>query len=132
MTNTNDIRSQNPSVISLSDKFELFTKHWTPKVLASCNDQLVKIAKVSGEFVWHKHDGQDELFLVVKGRLIIDLQNEKSLHLNEGEMTVIPKGMEHRPRTHGGETWILMVEPPETHNTGQHKNERSVERPEWI
>ena len=132
MTNTNDIRSQNPSVISLSDKFELFTKHWTPKVLASCNDQLVKIAKVSGEFVWHKHDGQDELFLVVKGRLIIDLQNEKSLHLNEGEMTVIPKGMEHRPRTDGGETWILMVEPPETHNTGQHKNERSAERPEWI
>ena len=132
MTPSKDLPGESPSVINLSHKFDLFTKHWTPKILASCNNQLVKIAKVKGDFVWHKHDLQDELFLVVKGKLMIDLREDRSLQLNEGDMTVIPKGMEHRPRTDGGETWILMVEPPETHNTGQHNNELSVERPEWI
>ena len=122
----------NPSVIKLSDKFELFTQQWTPKILASCNNQLVKIAKVSGEFVWHKHEGQDELFLVVKGKLTIDLPENESISLNEGDITVIPKGMEHRPRTEGEEVWILMIEPPETLNTGQHINERSISNPDWI
>ena len=101
-------------------------------MLASCNNQLVKIAKVSGDFVWHKHDNQDELFYVFKGQLRIDLPNDQTVTLNEGEMIVIPKGMEHRPRTNGIETWILMIEPPDTLNTGQHINEKSVENPEWI
>ena len=132
MTSSTDHNNQNPSVISINDKFELFSQHWTPKILATCNNQQVKIAKVSGDFVWHTHEDQDELFLVVKGKLWIDLPESRSLCLNEGDITVIPKGMEHRPRTEGEETWILMVEPPETHNTGQHNNELSITSPEWI
>ena len=132
MSHIRDKKNENPAVISLSDKFDLFTEQWTPKILASCNNQLVKIAKVNGDFVWHKHEGQDELFLVVKGKLIIDLPEDQSLSLNEGDMTVIPKGMDHRPRTNGDEAWILMVEPPETLNTGQHNNEMSISNPDWI
>ncbi len=132
MTSSTDHNKQNPSVISINKKFDLFSEHWTPKILAECNNQLVKIAKVSGDFVWHKHDDQDELFLVVKGQLIIDLPESRSLCLNEGDMTVIPKEMDHRPRTDGVETWILMVEPPETLNTGQYHNEMSVANPDWI
>ena len=123
---------QSPVGINLNQKYGLFSEHWTPKILSSVNNQLVKIAKVNGEFVWHKHDDQDELFLVIKGTLIIDLESDTSLVLNVGEMTVIPKGMEHRPRTDDGEAWILMIEPPETHNTGQHSNEMSVDDIDWI
>ena len=120
------------NVIHLKEKFGLFNEHWSPKNIAVCNKQLVKIAKVKGDFIWHKHANEDELFFVVKGTLYIDLKNGEVLKLAEGDMTVIPKGLEHRPRTDGSECWIMMVEPPETLNTGDQRNERTRHDIEWI
>ena len=124
-------KTHRPEVIRLNDKFSKFQEHWTPKNLTSCNGQLVKIAKVQGEFIWHKHDNEDELFMVIRGSLTIDIKEGASLILKEGDLTVIPKGMEHRPHA-DSECWILMVEPPETLNTGEHRNELSVDDIEWI
>jgi mannose-6-phosphate isomerase-like protein (cupin superfamily) len=103
--------------IRLKEKYALFDEHWTPHIIGECNGQFVKIAKVKGKFVWHDHQGEDELFYVVKGQLIIDLENH-SIELNEGEMTIIPKGVKHRPRTEGKETWIMLMEPKSTKHTG--------------
>ncbi|MEQ8323225.1 MAG: cupin domain-containing protein [Vicingaceae bacterium] len=118
--------------INLREKFQIFNEKWTPKNIAACNGQLVKIAKVSGEFIWHSHAEEDELFLVIKGHLIIELEGKKEIHLQEGEMTVIPKGTEHKPRTEESECWIMMIEPDSTRNTGQHLNDFSKPDLEWI
>ena len=106
--------------INLIDKFSLFSDHWSPKIIAEMNDQFVKIAKVKGEFVWHDHAKEDELFFVVKGTLYIDLKNEETIVLNEGNMTVIPSRTEHRPYTKNNEeVWIMLLEPKSTQHTGQ-------------
>ncbi len=108
-------------VINLKEKYSLFSDKWSPRIIAECNDQLVKIAKVEGEFVWHHHEEEDELFYVVKGKLYIDLKDD-TLELNEGEMTVIPKGVEHRPHCEE-ETWIMLFEPKSTLHTGNTESE---------
>ena len=116
-------------VINLAEKFNLFTEHWQPKITAELNDAYVKIAKVQGEFVWHHHENEDELFFVVKGTLTIKLHGE-DLAIHEGEFVVIPKGVEHVPVAEE-ECWIMMLEPKTTSNTGNVTNERTVEA-EWI
>lgn len=95
--------------------------YWSPAILASLNGQDVRIAKLKGEFPWHQHDNEDELFFVVKGNLLIDLEGE-ILNLNEGELAVIPKGTQHRPRAIE-EVHILLFEPSSTLNTGNISNE---------
>lgn len=108
--------------ISLSEKFKLFSDHWSPRIIAECNEQLVKIAKVSGQFVWHDHKDEDELFFVVKGTLFIDLE-DKTLELNAGDLTVIPKGVRHRPWTKSKEVRIMLFEPKTTKHTGESVSE---------
>jgi mannose-6-phosphate isomerase-like protein (cupin superfamily) len=103
-------------VINLNEKFNLFNEHWTPKLLGELNGQSVKIAKVKGEFVWHNHKNEDELFFIIKGTLKIELQDE-TLTLNEGEMTIIPRGVEHRPVA-VEEVWLMLFEPSDTKHTG--------------
>lgn len=95
--------------------------YWSPAILASLNGQDVRIAKLKGEFPWHQHDKEDELFFVIKGHLLIDLEG-KTLELNEGELVVIPKGTQHRPRALE-EVHILLFEPSSTLNTGNTNNE---------
>lgn len=102
--------------VNLKDKFELFTEHWSPKIVGELNQQLVKIVKVQGEFVMHKHDNEDELFFVIEGCLFIELK-DKTLELNPGEFVIIPKGVEHKPFANI-ETSIMMFEPKTTLNTG--------------
>ena len=104
-------------VIDLEEKFALFGDHWSPRIVSESNGQQIKLAKVKGEFVWHDHKDEDELFFVVKGKLFIDLE-DKTLELNEGQMTVIPRGVTHRPRTGGEECWIMLIEPTSTKHTG--------------
>jgi mannose-6-phosphate isomerase-like protein (cupin superfamily) len=116
-------------VINLIEKFGLFTERWHPKIAGELNDSYVKLAKVQGEFVWHHHENEDELFFVVKGTLIIKLR-DKDLTIREGEFTIIPKGVEHMPVA-DEEVWIMMLEPKTTSNTGNVENERTVEA-EWI
>jgi len=120
------------SKINLDEKFALFNQQWTPKVIAESNNQLVKIAKGSGELVWHKHDNEDELFIVFKGQLTLQLRAENII-LNPGEMYVIPKGVEHCPKAQP-DTHFMMIEPASTAHTGSTVSDRTVssQQQEWI
>ena len=117
------------TTVDLRAKLDLIQEYWKPKIVAELNDSYVKLVKFRGEFVWHHHDREDELFQVLKGRLRIDLP-DGPLHLREGELAVIPRGMEHRPVA-GEEVHVLLLEPKTTVNTGQVRNDRTVEA-EWI
>ena len=111
--------------ITLLKKFDLIKDYWNPHIVAFVNGFPVKLAKLKGEFIWHKHDNEDQLFYVVKGKLYILLE-DKTLELNEGELAVVPKGVDHLPKTNPGEeAWIMLFEPPETVNTGNLENERT-------
>jgi len=116
-------------VVNLADKFGLFQEHWRPKIVGALNDSYVKLVKLKGEFVWHRHESEDELFLVIKGRLVIRLR-DRDLTIGEGEFVVIPRGVEHLPVAEG-EVHVLLIEPQTTLNTGDVRSERTVEA-EWI
>lgn len=116
--------------ISLSEKLALFNDYWSPKIVGEINDSHVKLVKLKGEFVWHHHENEDELFLVVKGRLLIKLR-DGDVTLEEGEMVIIPRGVEHMPVAEE-ETHVLLLEPKSTINTGNAGGERTVSAPAWI
>ncbi|MGE5673488.1 MAG: cupin domain-containing protein [Mycobacterium leprae] len=116
--------------VNLAAKFALFQDHWSPKIVGEVNDAHVKLAKLQGEFVWHKHDAEDELFLVVKGSLAIRLRDGE-IYLKEGEFAIVPKGVEHLPVAHE-EAHVLFLEPKSTLNTGDVENERTVKELERI
>ena len=116
--------------VNLADKFALFSEHWSPKVVGELNGQEVKLAKLQGEFIWHRHDEADELFLVHKGSIKIELRDE-TVTLAEGEFFIVPRGIEHKPVA-DSEAEVLLFEPKSTLNTGQHKSERTVMNPEAI
>jgi mannose-6-phosphate isomerase-like protein (cupin superfamily) len=115
--------------INIAQKFQLFQETWNPKIVGELNDSYVKLAKLKGEFVWHQHEEEDELFLVMHGRLLIKLR-QQDLWLNEGEFAIIPKGVEHCPVAEE-EVHVMLLEPKSTINTGDVKNERTVES-QWI
>jgi mannose-6-phosphate isomerase-like protein (cupin superfamily) len=116
--------------INLAQKFSLFQDHWKPRIAGELNGQYIKLVKVKGEFVWHSHENEDELFLVVKGRLLIKLRDQ-DIQLEEGELVVIPRGVEHMPVAEE-EVHMLLLEPKSTLNTGDVQNERTVTDEEWI
>jgi len=116
--------------INIRDKFSKFSEHWSPKIIAQMNDFHFKLAKVQGEFVWHDHPETDEVFLVIQGKLEIHLRDGKVL-LNEGELYVVPKGVEHKPFAEE-ECHILLVEPAGTINTGRVVAEKTAPNPIWI
>ena len=107
----------NAGVVNLSDKLALFSEHWSPKVVARLNDYEIKVVKLQGEFVWHSHDDTDELFLVVDGRLTIQLR-DGDVTIGPGELYVVPKGVEHCPITEG-EVSAMLIEPVGVVNTGE-------------
>ena len=115
--------------VDLHAKLDLIREYWKPKIVAELNDSYVKLVKFKGEFVWHHHDREDELFQVLKGRLRIDLR-DGVFHLREGELVVIPRGTEHRPVA-DAEVHLLLLEPKTTVNTGEARSERTVTA-EWI
>jgi mannose-6-phosphate isomerase-like protein (cupin superfamily) len=110
--------------VTLSEAFEGFDEQWAPRVAAELNGQAVKLAKVEGEFVWHSHEDADELFLVVSGELDIEFRDREAATLEEGELLVVPAGVEHRPVA-DEEAEILLFEPAETRNTGDVETERT-------
>ena len=116
--------------VKLSAKFDLFDEHWSPKVVGEINDSHVKLAKLKGEFVWHQHEEEDEMFLVVKGRLQIKLR-DGDIFLEEGEFVIIPRGVEHLPIAEE-EAHVMLLEPKSTLNTGNLRNERTVTHLEQI
>ena len=119
-----------PEKITLSDKFAAFDTYWDPKVVGELNGQHVRLAKLKGEFVWHSHEHEDELFLVVQGQLRIEFRDGK-VELGPGEMVIVPRGVEHRPVA-DQEAHVLLFEPAATRNTGEHVNERTVSTLERI
>ncbi|UCC41212.1 MAG: cupin domain-containing protein [Candidatus Aminicenantes bacterium] len=116
--------------INLNKKFSLFNEYWTPKIIGELNEQYVKLAKAKGEFIWHKHDDEDELFLVIKGSLTIQLRN-RDIQLKKGEIFIVPKGLEHKPVALE-EVHVLLFEPKATKHTGDVKSEITVEDQEWV
>jgi mannose-6-phosphate isomerase-like protein (cupin superfamily) len=116
--------------INLRDKLARFDSHWDPKIIGELNGQHVKLVKLEGEFVWHRHDAENELFLVVHGRF--DMQfRDRVLSLDEGELIIVPRGVEHRPVAKR-EAHVLLFEPAATLNTGNVVTDRTVARPERI
>lgn len=109
--------------VNLSEKFSQIQEHWSPKVAGRLNGQAVKLAKIKGEFIWHHHEEEDEMFLVVKGQLKMEFR-DKTVLVNEGEFIIIPKGVEHRPVAEE-EAHIILFEPEGTLNTGNLENERT-------
>ena len=110
--------------INLKQKFKLFNDHWNPKIITELNGQNVKLAKVKGDFVWHNHETEDELFFVYKGTLTIEFR-DKEVKLNEGEMIVVPKGVDHKPRAEE-EVWLMLFEPNNILHTGEVKSKLTV------
>jgi len=102
--------------VNLLEKFSLFSDHWSPKIAGELNGQQVKLVKFEGEFVWHKHDNEDELFCVVKGSFDMHFR-DKIVTLNEGEFLIVPRGVEHKPVAEK-EVWVMLFEPATTINTG--------------
>lgn len=117
--------------LNIIEKFSLFSETWTPKIIGELNGQYVKLAKVKDEFVWHSHQHEDELFMIFKGTLYMDF-HDKTEVVKEGEMIIVPKGVEHNPRTNGEEVWVLLFEPKETGHTGNIVHERTVHNLKWI
>jgi mannose-6-phosphate isomerase-like protein (cupin superfamily) len=111
--------------VNLIEKFGLFSEQWKPKIVGELNGQQVKLVRFQGPFVWHHHDDEDELFLVVKGRFRMELR-DRSILLEEGEFLVVPRGVEHCPVA-DAEAWVLLFEPATTLNTGDVQNELTQE-----
>lgn len=107
--------------INIQQKLGLFNDHWSPRIIGELNGQHVKLAKVKGEFVWHDHKDEDELFFIVKGKLKIEFR-DKTVELSEGEMLIIPKGVEHKPVA-DDEVWLMLFEPAATKHTGEVESE---------
>ena len=116
--------------VNLQEKFRKFSTHWSPKIIAQMNDYHFKLAKVQGEFVWHNHPETDEVFLIVKGQLDIHFR-DGLVTLKEGELYVVPKGVEHKPAA-ADECHILLVEPAGTVNTGDVVSEKTAPKDVWI
>ena len=116
--------------VTLKDKFALFDEFWSPKIVGELNGQHVKLAKAKGEFDWHRHDSEDEMFLVIHGRMNIELR-DRSIELAAGEFLIVPRGIEHRP-TADEECHVLVFEPVGTLNTGNVRTEKTVDAPERL
>jgi mannose-6-phosphate isomerase-like protein (cupin superfamily) len=117
------------NIVNLAEKFASFGDYWSPKVVGEVNDSLVKLVKLSGEFLWHHHEQEDELFLVVRGKLrmkVRDNDGEREIKLNPGEFVIVPRGTEHLPIA-DEEVHVLLLEPKSTLNTGNVVNERTIE-----
>ena len=110
--------------VNLAAKFRLFDEYWSPKIVGELNDAYVKLVKVKGEFVWHHHETEDELFFVVKGRLQLKFR-DRDVWVEEGEFVIVPRGVEHLPVA-AEETHVMLLEPKSTLNTGNVRNERTV------
>ncbi len=111
-------------VVNLRDKFAKFTDHWRSRVVGELNDTFVKLVKIKGEFIWHHHEEEDELFFIAKGRLLMKFR-DRDVWINEGEFLIVPRGVEHCPVA-PEEVHVMLIEPKSTVNTGNVVSERTV------
>lgn len=115
--------------VNLAEKFALFHEHWRPRIVGELNESYVKLVKLKGEFIWHHHEQEDELFLVIKGRLLMQFR-DREVWIEEGEFLIVPKGVEHRPVAEE-EVHVVLLEPKTTLNTGNVTNERTIDA-QWL
>lgn len=106
-----------PAKVNLAEKFAQFDEHWAPKIIARYNDNEVRLVKTSGEWVWHKHDETDEMFLIVSGQFDMDFR-DGTVTVGPGELLIVPRGTEHRPAARRGEVSLILLDPEGTPNTG--------------
>ena len=118
--------------INIMNKFTLFNEEWTPKIIGELNGQYIKVCKLKDDFVWHSHKNEDELFMVFKGILFIDFRDGRTVQVKEGEVLIVPKGVEHRPHTNGNIVFNLLFEPKTTLHTGDVETDMTVKEFEWI
>ena len=116
--------------INLKEKLSKFSDHWSPKVIAEMNDYQFKLVKIQGEFIWHNHEDTDETFIVIEGEMKIEFENE-TLQMNEGDMFVVPKGVEHKPWAEN-ECKVMIIEPRGVLNTGNSKGDLTASNDVWI
>ena len=116
--------------INLKDKLSMFSEHWSPKVIAEMNDYQFKLVKIQGDFVWHNHVDTDEVFIVIEGEMKIEFENE-TVELGEGDLYVVPKGVEHKPSAER-ECKVLLVEPRDVVNTGNTEGDLTASNDVWI
>jgi Mannose-6-phosphate isomerase len=116
--------------VTLTEKFSLIKEQWSPRVVAEMNDYQFKLVKLEGDFIWHKHDDTDEVFIVIEGQMRIDLR-DGAVNLNQGEMFVVPKGVEHKPYAEK-ECQVMLVEPRGVTNTGDQDGELTAQNDVWI
>src|SRR3989344_3637630 len=116
--------SRTIKVVNINEKLSKFGEHWSPKIVGELNDDKVQVVKLKGEFVWHNHEKEDELFLVIKGKLIIHFR-DRDVEVNEGEFVIIPHPIEHKPEA-PEEVEIILIEPKETLNTGNVETDKTV------
>ena len=119
--------------ININEKFSKFSEHWRPKIVAELNGQEFKLAKIKGEYPFHAHEGEDEMFFCWKGSFILDFEDGESVSVNEGEAIVVPKGVVHRPRAEE-ECLIFLIEPKDVKNNGNAKVDAVYDAPmgEWV
>ena len=118
--------------INIMKKFSLFNEKWTPKIIGELNSQYIKVCKLKDDFVWHCHEDEDELFMVLKGTLLIDFREGRTVEVNKGEILIVPKGVEHRPYTNGDIVFTLLIEPKTTLHTGNIDTDITVKELDWI
>ena len=118
--------------INIMKKFSLFEKKWTPQIIGELNEQYVKVCKLKDDFVWHSHENEDELFMVFKGTLLMDFRDQRTVEVKEGEILIVPKGVEHRSHTNGEIVFNLLFEPKTTLHTGGIETEMTVKELDWI
>ena len=118
--------------INIMNKFSLFNEEWTPKIIGELNDQYVKLCKLKDDFVWHSHENEDELCMVFKGTLLMEFRDGRIVKIKQGEILIVPKGIEHRPHTNGDIVFNLLFEPKSTLHTGDVENELTVKELDWI
>ncbi|WP_017733880.1 cupin domain-containing protein [Nafulsella turpanensis] len=116
--------------VNISEKFGRFSDHWHPRIVGELNGQQVKLAKLKGEFIWHSHEQEDEMFLIIKGTLKMELR-DKVVEIKEGEFIVIPRGVEHRPIAEE-EVQVMLFEPASTLHTGNVTSELTRNKQEWL
>jgi len=123
---------QKIEAININEKFSKFDKLWTPHIIGELNGQHVKLCKLKDEFVWHSHENEDELFMVFKGTLLMDFRDQETVAVKEGEILIVPKGVEHRPHTNGEIVFNLLFEPKAIAHTGKVESELTVKELDWI
>lgn len=119
--------------ININEKFSKFSEHWRPKIVAELNGQEFKLAKIKGEYPFHAHEGEDEMFFCWRGSFVLDFEGGESVHVSEGEAIVVPKGVVHRPRAEE-ECHIFLIEPKDVKNNGDVEVEAKYDAPmgEWV